>query len=78
MLDTYIIDIPIGSYRVKQSDFNRFTPFLRLDGSFYQKFVNNPTAQDKKTGIYKPKLTIYKRGITATLRIEASAGEGYQ
>jgi hypothetical protein len=37
--------------------------------------VNNPTSADKRLGIYKPKLTIYKRGGAVTLRIEASAGK---
>lgn len=75
MLDTYILDIPIGSYKV--SDPDKFRPSVRSLPVFkgYAKFTNNPTSEDKNSGVYKPKLTIYKRGIEATLRIEASAAK---
>lgn len=75
MLDTYILDIPMGSYKV--FDLDKFKPSVKNLPMFtgYAKFVNNPTTADKNSGIYKPKLTIYKRGIEATLRIEASAGK---
>jgi hypothetical protein len=39
----------------------------------YFKYVNNPMAYDKSLKIYKPKMTIYKRGAKYDLVIEFSA-----
>ncbi len=76
MLDTYILDIPKGYYRIVRHDmFSPSTEKMHLDRTFYRKYVNNPTAEDKRSGKYKPKLLIYKRGAEATLRIEASAAK---
>lgn len=76
MLDTYILDIPKGYYRILRHDmFSPTTEKMHLDKTFYRKYVNNPTATDKQSGTYKPKLTIYRRGALATLRIEASAAK---
>lgn len=74
MLDTIILNIPRGSYSVIKPE--RFTPPARnLDwqAAFYTKFVNNPTAAEKRSGIYRPRLTINKRGSEAPLKIEFSA-----
>ena len=35
--------------------------------------MNNPTKEDKKNGVYKPKLTMIKRGNRIYLKIEFSA-----
>lgn len=72
MLDTVILNIPRGSYYVLIPE--RFTPPVRLDyqKSFYTKFMQNPTAEDKRLGIYKPRLTINKRGSVAPLKVEFS------
>jgi len=39
----------------------------------FTKYVNNPTKEDKKNGVYKPKLTMIKRGNRIYLKIEFSA-----
>lgn len=74
MLDTVILTIPYPNFLITKPD--NFSPparNLQKMTSFYLKFNNNPTAQDKQLGIYKPRLTIYKRGRNVYLKIEFSA-----
>lgn len=81
MIDTIILTMPRGSYTILEPD--KFQPSARalLDRknsgsrSFF-KCVQNPTAQDKKDGIYKPRLTLENRstprGWELPLRVEFS------
>lgn len=73
MLDTVILQIPIDYSAI--IDHSQFTPstkgLLENSASFY-KYTNNPKKSDKMQGIYKPKLTIIKRGKRIYLKIEFS------
>jgi hypothetical protein len=72
MLDTVIITIEESRFFV--TDYSKFGTTknrIRSAGAF-RKFINNPTTQDKKQGIYKPRLTLIKRGLSVELRIEFS------
>ena len=78
MIDTVILTIPFGSYRVLYPE--RFFPNYEIllgRGNFLLKCVNNPTDEDWKNEIYKPRLTATKRmtrrGIEIPLKIEFSA-----
>lgn len=62
MLDTIILTIPRGFYRIPKP--YMFTPnaeIIRGPGNYLVKCVNNPTANDKRNGIYRPRLTLMKR-----------------
>lgn len=79
MLDTVILTIPRGSYKL---DPNAFTPnanILKMAGNFLVKCVNNPTSLDKKNERYKPRLTLIKRmttnGNEIPLKIEFSVAK---
>jgi hypothetical protein len=74
MLDTVILQIPIDYSAI--TDHSQFTPSTK--GIFdnqqgFSRYVNNPTKTDRDKGIYKPKLTIMKRGNRIYLKIEFSA-----
>jgi len=73
MLDTVILQIPINYSAI--IDHSQFTPSTRgiLDNpaSFY-KYTNNPKKADRESGIYKPRLTIIKRGNRIYLKAEFS------
>lgn len=73
MLDTIIVEIPIGLLAI--IDAKKFKPNARQIETFmgYGACVNNPTDEDYKKGIYKPKLTLIKRGRDIFLKIEFSA-----
>lgn len=73
MLDTVILQIPIGCSAI--TDHNQFSPSTKgiLDNQQgFSRYVNNPTKADRDKGIYKPKLTIIKRGSRIYLKIEFS------
>lgn len=74
MIDTIILQIPIEYSAIIEH--NQFTPSAKgiLDNpaNFY-KYTNNPKEKDRKRGIYKPKLTVIKRGKKIYLKIEFSA-----
>ena len=73
MLDTVILQIPIGYSAI--IDHNKFHPSTRRineDSRGFVRCVNNPTKADKEKGIYKPRLTIIKRGERIYLKIEFS------
>lgn len=74
MLDTIILQIEIGKYYI--TDYAKFRTtkerMLNTTAPFF-KWVNNPTKEDKEKGIYKPRLTIIKRGRKLYLKIEFSA-----
>ncbi len=73
MLDTVILNLSQGNFRIIKPD--NFVPSTRnlKFASGFSKHVNNATAQDKKNGIYLPRLTVIKRGIQVSLKIEFSA-----
>src|SRR3989344_3620700 len=62
MIDTVILQIPQGKYLILKPE--RFQPnaeALKQPGNYLIKYVNNPTAQDKRTKHYRPRLTLMKR-----------------
>ena len=73
MLDTVILQIPINYSAI--IDHSQFTPSTKgivdNSASFY-KYTNNPTKIDTESGVYKPRLTIIKRGNRIYLKIEFS------
>jgi len=74
MLDTIILQIPIVYSAI--IDHNKFRPPTKNipnNPEGFSKYMNNPTNEDRKRGIYKPKLTMIKRGRTICLKIEFSA-----
>lgn len=74
MFDTAILTIPKSGYWITDnSKFSPSTERMFNNPKFLFKYVNNPTADDKKRGIYKPRLTIMKRGMDFDLKIEFSA-----
>ena len=72
MLDTVIITIEESRFAI--NDYSKFgttkAEFDSIRG--FRRFINNPTAQDKKQGIYKPRLTLLKRGFSISVRAEFS------
>jgi len=85
MIDTVVLKVPYPKFTVTYPDM--FTPnpsgltrapFLPFHGQPYIKCVNNPTKDDKRDGVYRPRLTIVKRvgggqgGFAINLHIELS------
>lgn len=79
MLDTVILTIPRGSYRLRPEAFTPNANILKMAGNYLVKCVNNPTASDKREGAYKPRLTLMKRmtrnGSEIPLKIEFSVAK---
>jgi len=79
MLDTVILTIPRGSYKLNPQAFTPNANILKMAGNYLVKCVNNPTATDKKQGTYKPRLTLMKRmtrkGDEIPLKIEFSVAK---
>ena len=77
MLDTVILNIPRGKYKINPNMFTPNADILRGPGNFLVKCVSNPSAEDKRNNIYRPRLTMVKRmtrnGIELPLKIEFSA-----
>lgn len=86
MVDTVVISLDRTKFKIPPSSYDSFTPSARgiLEPPYYSfgsqkmiKCVLNPTAADKKSGIYLPRLTLYKavraNGISVFLHIEFSA-----
>lgn len=74
MLDTIILQIPKSDYWI--TDYKKFKTTKQAMENFsagFTSFKNNPTVEDEKRGIYKPCLTIYRRGIRLDLKIQFSA-----
>lgn len=62
MIDTVILQIPFLDYHILDHEmFHPATYNLATTKTYNVKHVNNPTSQDKKNGIYRPRLTIVKR-----------------
>ena len=73
MLDTVILNVPYKF--IKITDHNRFHPstiILDRIGIGYMAFYNNQTRAEKAAGIYRPSLTLYKRGHDYDLKIQFS------
>ncbi len=72
MIDTVIMTMKWHRFQIQ--DYSKFhttkNELLTVRG--FRKFINNPTAQDKREGIYKPRLTLIKRGADISLKIEFS------
>jgi hypothetical protein len=79
MMDTIILTIPQGLYRVSPEMFTPNAKILDMSGNYLVKCVNNPTSTDRKEGIYKPRLTLIKRptksGNKISLKIEFSVAK---
>lgn len=82
MIDTIILTMPRGSYTILEPD--KFQPSARAVLNYrnsgsrsFLKCVQNPTSEDKKNGIYKPRLSLENRltsrGWELPLKIEFSA-----
>jgi len=74
MLDTIILQIPFSEGKVNNP--HRFFPvaqnLLAVKAPFY-KWKSNHTKEEKEKKIYRPRLTIIKRGYQLFLKIEFSA-----
>lgn len=79
MLDTVILKIPRGLYKLKPETFTPNANILLMAGNYLVKCVNNPTATDKREDIYRPRLTLMKRmtrtGNEIPLKIEFSVAK---
>ncbi len=82
MIDTVVLTLPVNQFRIMEH--GRFTPsslglyqppYYSL-GSGYMKCVQNPTPEELRSGMYKPRLTVSKRpmrgGFAVMLKIEFS------
>lgn len=81
MIDTVILTIKQGGFKIPDLGKFKTNPdaVKNTKGLFY-KWTNNPTSQDKRSGIYKPRLTLIKKRKEKTyneyehlLKIEFSA-----
>lgn len=73
MIDTIVLELTYMDYII--TDHEQFNPptYNVSTGRPLLKHINNPSSKDKKDGIYKPRLTIMKRGRNEVpLRIEFS------
>ena len=68
MIDTIVLTLPEGEFQVR--DYDKFTPsarglfeppFYKLGKSGIIRCIQNPTAEDKRCGRYRPRLTLTKR-----------------
>lgn len=74
MLDTVILQLNYKDYYIQKYDyFGTTKEQVASTKASFKKWVNNPTAKDKNDGIYKPRLTLIKRGVRFILKIEFSA-----
>ncbi len=72
MLDTVILEIEDAtSLIIDYSKFKTTKDKISNMIGFY-RWVNNPTTEDRKRGIYKPRLTLIKRGYKFYLKVEFS------
>lgn len=85
MIDTVVLKVPHSKFSVTRYDMFEpnasglyRAPFLSFHGQPYIKCVNNPTKDDKRIGVYRPRLTLVKRvggghgGFAINLHIELS------
>jgi len=73
MLDTVVLQIPINYPSIiDHSQFSPSTKDIFDNPAGFFTYKNNPTDADRTSGIYKPRLTIIKRGNRIYLKIEFS------
>jgi hypothetical protein len=77
MIDTIILTVPWQDYQIlDHTQFNPPTHRVHEIGNMQTKHVNNATPDERKQGIYKPRLTIRRRyqigSVTIPLKIEFS------
>lgn len=74
MLDTIILQFEPNQYHITNyGNFGTTKEQVEKTSSGFCKWHNNPTSRDKKLGVYKPRLTLIKRGVRKVLKIEFSA-----
>lgn len=74
MIDTIILQIPKEHFIITNYlMFGTTNESIKNTKLAFAKWVNNPTKKDKTEGIYKPRLTLIKRGYKLFLKIEFSA-----
>ncbi|MCK9439741.1 hypothetical protein M0Q39_06810 [Patescibacteria group bacterium] len=74
MIDTIILQLKQGQFTIMNySKFKTSKETTSNAKDSFCKWSNNPTALDKKLGIYKPRATLIKRGYLEFLKIEFSA-----
>lgn len=73
MIDTIILEIKLNYLTIDYSRFKTSKDVVNNNLYSFCKWTNNPTAKDKEDGIYKPKLTLIRRGGERLLKIEFSA-----
>lgn len=73
MLDTIILQLEGDKFHIM--DYKAFnTTEKEVEDSFgFKKWYNNPTKEDKLNDIYKPRITLIKRGLRKNLKVEFSA-----
>ncbi len=78
MIDTIVINIP--RVKIKGLHMEKFKTFIK-DSNYkgsnisIAKLISNPTKEDLLKGNYRPRLTLYNRRGSTTLRIEFSASK---
>lgn len=71
MIDTAILTIPKENYTLMHNP--DAAPWeLHSKSGFYEKHVKNQTNSQKKDGVYRPRISIIKRGLEERLKIEFS------
>ncbi len=71
MLDTIILQIDHNKFYIEEyENFGASKEQILSSKSPFKKWINNPS---KKDAIYKPRLTLIKRGVRFVLKIEFSA-----
>lgn len=73
MLDTIILEFPEDKFSIIDSGKFTIAPNVLKRMAAFAKSHNNPTAMDKAQDVYKPRLTLYKRGLYLFLKVEFSA-----
>lgn len=74
MLDTVILQLNPSQYHIQiYENFGATKEQITGARGGFRKWINNPTTQDKKNDIYKPRLTLIKRGAILFLKVEFSA-----
>ncbi|MDD4110593.1 MAG: hypothetical protein PHS54_03460 [Clostridia bacterium] len=76
MLDTVILQLEKKNFSIFEYEKFRTSEkeIININAPF-RAWYNNPTAQDRQNGIYKPRLTLTKRGLKINLKIEFSASK---
>lgn len=71
MIDTIILTIPKEKFITFKDD-TSLAWNLNSKIGFFEKYVKNQTARQKQDGIYRPRISLIKRGLTEVLKIEFS------